>query len=927
MVLPSGVNPGSPQTSTTHHTFEYDIMNSPAVTDDYIIVATGQKAPGGHINHIYALPRDNISKSPVWDFTNNNVPICYYASPVVAGDRIFITSWGGDNGTYVIEGNRYVNNKLLAVDIKNENRTWQQELPAPSYSTPAVSLAQNIVVAGCNSNNESLFAFSLEGTPLWSKKIGAIGYASPVISNDVVFATATIGSLKTIVTALNLTTGEILWNTTVCSTIIPFSNIGDSTPTVFNSILYVAAPDGTFFALHTSNGTEVWSNSKVYIRSHAFSPSSVTSSPVYADGKVYIGTPSTNAQTYPEIVALNAASGTIVWSMGTFWKAGGENKENCPVLSSPIVSNGLLFVADEDGNLYSVGSYKAPTQAVNGSVTSYPIKLPEAFWWYRFYYFTSYNQSVSDVTFKLLDEDGTVLRDLQNGTTLPMSTMTLPRTLRLRADFTSDNISADNPRLLRWVISFTEDATAPWLNPRTITPPFVGWWNTVVPQISITVKDNLTGLMVNSAQYTLQYVLDNITRTNTYAAQCTGVNGTTLPQNMTANLTKIPDFHNITALRSITFHITDLAGNTATLLIPIKQDLIPPTSQVITTTLKAQYNATAKFIWVNGTASDSGTDASGVKIVRLFYRYSSTGNFSGNWILFAESTSSKPSWKFNFTTTPNQPGGYFEVCTNATDYAGNSETTPTHGDASFQYDWKKPNLPSFSGDTLWFRELPEFTVSFSDDFRLDTIQYRPNFDTLWTTIATHVNRSTYNSPWSLLRKYWDQMEEGDVYYLYFRINDTLGNVRVVTDDTDAIIIRKDISIPTANIEIPALENQSVLGGNFTVSAMVSDQGSGVKTVKLYYRFSADKSNWSDWEEFGTTLTTSPYDWKFTSPQGDGYYEFKINVTDDAGNSQDSSPLLVPVISFPLDLSLILVGLVVVLLLLGAVIYLKWRKRT
>jgi hypothetical protein len=97
-------------------------------------------------------------------------------------------------------------------------------------------------------------------------------------------------------------------------------------------------------------------------------------------------------------------------------------------------------------------------------------------------------------------------------------------------------------------------------------------------------------------------------------------------------------------------------------------------------------------------------------------------------------------------------------------------------------------------------------------------------------------------------------------------------------------------------------------------------------VKLYYRFSADKSNWSDWEEFGTTLTTSPYDWKFTSPQGDGYYEFKINVTDDAGNSQDSSPLLVPVISFPLDLSLILVGLVVVLLLLGAVIYLKWRKR-
>jgi len=919
MELPSGVGSGNPQTRTSFHSFDYDIVNSPAVTDDYIVVATGQMDTDGHINHIYALAKDNISKPPLYDFSNNNIPICYFSSPVIAGDKVFITSWGGD--TDVLESNKYTNNKILAVDLLNDNRTWQKELSSPSFSTPAVSLSHNIVIAGCNSpDDDSVYAFSLNGSELWSEKIGAIGYASPVIYENTVFVTATITgsfSIKTMLYALNLTDGEILWNKTICSSDKAYSNNGNSTPAIFDNILYVASPDGTLFALHASDGSELWATS-VYNRSHLFSPSSLTSSPVYADGKVYLGLPSA------KIIARIAASGAEAWGFDTFQT---PDFKRSPVFGSPIVSNGLLFVADENGDLYSIGTYKAPSQQINGSITSIPIKLPESYWWYRFYEYAVYNQTISGITFKLLDENNNVLRDLQNGTTLPMSDMTLPRTLRLRADFKTKNISANNPSLFRWRITLTQDSIPPYLNLSSITPTFNGWLNIVVPGISIKVKDSGTGLLVNSAQYILQYVLNNITYTNTYSARCTGTNGTTQVQNITANLSAIPDYDNITSLKSITFSIKDLAGNSATKYIKIKQDSAAPSSYVKKQTMKPRYDASANFIWINASSFDNGTDASGIKQVKLYYRYSSTGNFSGDWVYFANSTRKSPNWKFNFTNNSSQHGGYFEVCTVAIDNASNIEEYPTKGDVSFLYDWKIPDLPSSSGDTLWFKERPTFSLVFEDDFRLDTIQYYPNLETSWTTIATDVNASTYGKSWSLKEEYWDQMNEGEVYYLYFKINDTLGNTLLITSDNQAITIRKDTSVPIGAIEIPTLETEMSWSSNFTVSGLVNDQdGSGIKEVSLYYRFSEDNSSWSNWTAYGDTLDSSPFEWDYTAAEGDGYYEFKINVTDIAGNEVESEVFPVVVTSFPTTLILVMISLVIVLSLISAIIFIKWRKR-
>lgn len=918
VVLPSGVNEGDPQVNISSVNFAYNVVNSPAVTDEYVIVATGQMASGGSENKIYAYETNNLTRQ--WEYSADQ-KICYDASPVISADTIYITTWGGDNGSYVIPSNRYTNNKLLALDLKTGQKRWEYTLPAPSYSTPAVS--DELIIVGCSSTaNESVIAVNLNGEKIWSKGIGVIGHASPVIYQDTVFITSQQIINKKGVTkiiALNLDTGDYLWNVTVSEISNCKENLAESTPAVYEDVLYVASPDGTAYALDVQNGTTVWSK-KIYTLPF-LSCDVVRSSPAYADSHVYLGTPA------GKVYAFNAATGDIAWEYETFpiWTA-------APVLGSPVVSNGLVFIADENGVLYGLGKFTISTKAVSGRIISLPIRLPEALWWNTFYADVLYNSSLSSIKFKLLDEAGNFIKDVTNKSVLTGANKTLGRTVRLQADFSASNISRDNPKLLRWYITLTADTQKPWLNSSSFTPDPKGWLQEIVPVFTIKVKDNITGLLVKSARYTLEYTLNNVSQTSTALAVCTGQNGTRDEQTLTMNISALPFFNNITSLSSLTVSISDLAGNTASKTVTFKQDVKKPTSHIKEQMMKKKYNSS--FVRINATANDTGTlnvDASGIKSVELYYRYSTTTTFSGDWAYFADSTKTQPTWLFNFTNSPSQQGGYFELCTIAIDNASNIEDFPSTGDISFLYDWKEPSPPSFSSETLWFNERPQFSVIFRDDFRLDTIQYRPNFETLWTTIASRVNSSTYNTDgigqsWVLKQEYWDLMIEDEVYYLYFKINDTLGNALLVTSDNDAIIIRKDISPPVIDI-VPSVETEWTWDDNFTVSGIGDDQnGSGIKEAFLYYRFSEDKSNWSSWTVYGDIIDSAPYEWRFQAQEGDGYYEVKINVMDYAGNTKESDVFSVAVASFPTMLALVLIGLVVLVVCISFFIYAKWRKK-
>jgi len=172
------------------------------------------------------------------------------------------------------------------------------------------------------------------------------------------------------------------------------------------------------------------------------------------------------------------------------------------------------------------------------------------------------------------------------------------------------------------------------------------------------------------------------------------------------------------------------------------------------------------------------------------------------------------------------------------------------------------------------------------------------------------------------------MNEGEVYYLYFKINDTLGNTLLVASDNQAMTFRKDTTVPIVTIDIPSLETETSSSYNFSVVALVNDQdGSGINEVSLYYRFSEDQSNWSSWKPYGNALYLPPFEWNYTAQNGDGYYEFKINVIDIAGNTIDSKIFHVRIFPFtiPVTLLMVMIILVIVLCLLSAIIFIKYKK--
>ena len=68
--------------------------------------------------------------------------------------------------------------------------------------------------------------------------------------------------------------------------------------------------------------------------------------------------------------------------------------------------------------------------------------------------------------------------------------------------------------------------------------------------------------------------------------------------------------------------------------------------------------------------------------------------------------------------------------------------------------------------------------------------------------------------------------------------------------------------------------------NFNVDYTASDNDSGVKEVRLYYQY-----NFGGWQLFGTD-TIIDNEFQFTSPAGDGLYEFLTIATDFAGNIED-----------------------------------------
>jgi hypothetical protein len=647
--------------------------------------------------------------------------------------------------------------------------------------------------------------------------------------------------------------------------------------------VYIGTPSGRFYALDASNGQKKsgWDKFRTFKR-------------IYVDGNWEI------TDGHPSIV------------------------------SSPIVSNGLVFFGDNNGKLYSLGKFEKPeNKEISGSIVSIPIKIPDQYWWHEFH--VNYDKLVSkknDIKFSILDKDRNFIKEITKKSSIVDDEFD-KRTIRLRADLYAKNFSF-NPKLLDWKVTFIKDNKPPIIDEESFKPGG-GWINITTPVCEVKVSDEGSGLLLSSAEYTLNYfVNDSTLKEYSDKPQYTGENGDE-SSILIVDISKLNFSKNITKLENITFSIKDYANNIDSKIFTFKQDFEKPSSN-IEGTFEESY-ATSPIV-INANAYDPGRlnkDASGVAVVDLIYRFSQSGDFSGEWKHFSDSaprdptTTYNPRWEFEDI----EDGGWYQLCTIATDARGNKENLPKENDTrivTFIFDPNPPKNPQFTVPS-WFNTTPKLSAVFSDDFLLKSVEYRPYFETEWIDIKSDINAKSYKATWTVSSAFWEQMEEGETNYLYFRLTDSLGNMKIIDDIINAFPITKDISEPIVDLDIPNLEAEWSWDDTFNISAFADDiNGSGIEFVELYYRYSEDNETWNNWTTYEEPLTSTPFEWKFRADEGNGYYEFYIRAEDEAGNVAISPIFTTGVNLFPLLFVVSMVILVIALLFFTTILYLVWRKK-
>ncbi len=922
----------------------YNVETAVAVSDGYVIVGNSTL---DSINEIYALNSTNLSEK-IWSKTiGDGKDICYSAAPTISNGKVYITAWSGKfaNSPIVsrlvdklnaLSGYTLLNNKLIALDITNDgNEIWEAvDLPTASLSTPAVD--NGLIFVGCdNIDGPSTFAFDEEtGEEIWNASVGSVGRAAPVVvdgkDSKIVIFVVREQSLFSLfngtdkVIALNAYDGSMLWNFTLGNQSTLFRNAGltlrnftnlkatsqpAATPAFFDDTVYVMSANGKLFALDVNTGLEKWSFDE------SASSAYHTASPVVVDDTVYITSQGSH------LYAINSNNGELIMDYPIIYE--GYTDFLAYLYASPIVTDGLVVVSILEwlltgefyGHLMCLGEY---TRNSIGKVYSVPIHVQKDKWWNTFNATTQNAEENNTIKFSILDENNNPIHGLENldGDDNDISDISA-NVIKLCAELEIVNVSEAHPILEDWKISWTTEKNPPIFNEKSFKPDPSGWINTNTPVFTIKVYDNWPGLNVDTARFRVTYTSDE--KSDWIAAECTGVNGTKSNQTITANLSKLNINGDDLTLKSIEISIKDLSGNegTFTLEEQFKLDQLKPTSR-IDNKLSTHYNTP---VIINGNATDPGdpdVNKSGVKSVALYYRLKG----ETEWI-FYRSDDTYYNWEFERDTS-----GIYEVCTIATDKAGNVEEFPDEGE-SFILDMNEPSKPMFD-EEYSFNILPEFFITFEDDYELERIEYKLNFHGTeeWINISDNINDNITIGEWSLSQNDWDTMVEDVKYYMYFRITDICGNQYETPSENEALIIIKDITSPIANITLDLSDfEEGSWKDTFTIIADVPDD-TEFDFISLEYSYSTDKDEWSSWEQCGEKInaTNAPYEWVFTAEEGSGYYKLKTKIWDAAGNVAESPEEIVNVTLFPTALVTLMIVLIVILLVITFFVIIKMKKK-
>lgn len=963
---------------------KYNVFSSVAVSNDIVVAATCEL--NSKNNKICGL--DSSSLTEIWNYSGGNDFICFISNPVIANNRVYITSCDGSFLYNAILGypsfksivNSLKNffkiptltNRLYVLDLLSGKLVWDtpQNLPACSYSTPAVYDGR--IYVGCDNINEKSLICYDENTKdeLWSQSVGLVGRCSPVVHNGKVFIIGRNQSSSSTegddyVYCFNATDGDFVWskqigdNTTISGNLLKYDINIDvnlilsspiSSPAVYKNSLFVMTSYGKLFSLDIDTGKLNWFFNDTGVAEILTNRSYFSASPVVVDDIVYIATEGKNIQINffegpviedrAQIIAIDANNGnelkrypiySNIWTPTVYLP-------KTHIYSSPVISDNLIYVSfteiDPDpeeikiqkyNRFTCIGEYKDRTK---GTIISSPIHVQKSKWWNVFKANVTTTEN-NTVIFNILDSNKNVISGFSNFQDIEKNISSInDNVIYLEAELKIGNNNENLPALNYWEVTWLEEAKAPIFDEDSFEPGQEGWITSDLEECSISVRDQadndvLSGLDCSSAKFLLEYIPkgSDTSTSEWFDAICEGQSGA-----QETRVRAIIKDLNVGTLKSISFSIKDLAGNNETSNVTeFKLDDDKPFSEIdnINDLNEEVYN-------IELTIEASGIDdKSGIRYVYLKYRQSDDKKNWTDWETYGD-FNSPYIWYFG-----KKDGGssddyldskFYQLTTIAEDKAGNIEEYKDESEfIEFLFDKKDPILNDEDLAKVYNTvKIPSFNIIASDDYNLKSVEYRLGNETVWKKInKDNIDEKTFSEVWSLPEEIWKDMILGEEYIIYLRVTDHAGNT-FETENFNSPIVIKNENLSKFFIDSSDFEKMQ-WDDRFQIKVNIPEEFDA-GSVKLFYRYSENNKKWSDWEQYGESLTTGPYKWDFKAEEGNGYYEFYTEVTDtSAENVYISDVEKVEVAVFPISQSMLLLLVLIILLGISIGVLRKMKK--
>ncbi len=929
---------------------------SPLVTDKYVIIGTSSLETK---NMIHAFNKTDLKKEE-WNYTDNTVnSISFSASPVVDDGKIFISSWDGRGTTCppLDLAKDYVNSyeflkdifqvktsgKITVLDEEDGSLLWSKDLPAASFSTPAVY--KNKVYVACeNMEGGSLFAFDKNtGEELWNVSVGIIGRSSPVVYYGNVYVLAKSGPLvewTDKLVAVDADSGELDWEIEIGSsfgvqsipknflsfikqfgfdeddTVDLFTMrdlISASTPVLDNGTAYVISTDGVLNAIDLTSHKKVWNMSLLDHDSNIVK-FYFAGSPAIADDMIY-------SLTYDGYLYRVSTNGSLDWAKKLSdyadWSFG-----------SPVIANGLVLAnyldrMDLDWGLMSIGDLVESSQS---KIISSKIAPLNGNWWKSFD--ADYELNDGSISFSIINNDGKEVVSGLDGKNNDISTVGIDsRYIHLVANIMKTG--SDSPVLKDWSISWGAEEAEPEFKTQTVTVSGEssdnGFYGGGSETISIDVFDNahkrdsveiLSGIDGDSVRYRVNYsgkdgknyVTDWL---KGESSEGSGVKNSTLVAYV-SDIIKASK--KATIINKISFKFSDLAGNEVSQEgMLVKIDVGKPESDIVS---EIKDNDCITDLTLEVEASD---DESGLKEIVLKYRHKTTGDWS-EWKNLKTLDAEEP---LVYVFKDKSGSGFYQVKSVAVDNVGNVEEKDK-AELEFKFDDNKPSI-SANDEKISLKDLP-VELRFKDDLEIDRIYYSVDDKENWVRIREiDIYNGTTEITWNLTKDFLDVlMDEEEFLSMDIKVRDSCGNEYIL--ENLSIDISGEPSGPGEDeITVLLLDDFSDIqwDDEFRLAADIPDDIDAEK-VTLYYKYSSDKKDWSEWKKVGASKT-SDFIWDFKASKGNGYYQFYTEIETESGVIE-SKAQKATVSVFPTIPVVLLVIVIIALLITSVFVFLKMRKK-